>query len=162
MPKMHLKQPGFTYSACWLFTKNQARIQKFKGTGDTKYIYKNEIDKACFQHDMAYRDFKDLAKKTASDNVLRGKAFNLAKNPKYDRYQKGLAFMLISFLKNNLLYLQINLLQVAVLNLCQINNLQMNYINQFLKGFKKEKYINQIKTIFELLILQICNEQNLI
>ena len=48
---------------------------------------------------MAYRDFKDLAKKTASDNVLRGKAFNLAKNPKYDRYQKGLAFMLISFLK---------------------------------------------------------------
>ena len=99
MPKMHLKQPGFTYSACWLFTKNQAIIQKFKGTGDTKYIYKNEIDKACFQHDMAYRDFKDLAKKTASDNVLRGKAFNLAKNPKYDRYQKGLAFMLISFLK---------------------------------------------------------------
>ena len=111
---------------------------------------------------MAYRDFKDLAQKTASDNVLRGKAFNLAKNPKYDRYQKGLAFMLISFLKKNLLYLQINLLQVAVLNLCQINNLQMNYINQFLKGLKKEKYINQIKTIFELLVLQICNEQNLI
>ena len=70
---MHLKQPGFTYSACWLFTKNQAIIQKFKGTGDTKYIYKNEIDKACFQYDMVYGDFKDLVKRTTSDKVLRDK-----------------------------------------------------------------------------------------
>ena len=87
MPEMHLKQPGFTYSACGPFTKNKERIQKFKETGDTNYIYKNELDRACFQHDMAYEDFKDLAKRTASDNVLRYKAFNLAKNPKYDGYQ---------------------------------------------------------------------------
>ena len=60
MPEMHLRQPGFTYSACGPFTKNKERIQKFKETGDTNYIYKNELDKACFQHDMAYGDFKDL------------------------------------------------------------------------------------------------------
>ena len=60
MPEMHLKQPGFTYSACGPFTKNKEQIQKFKETGDTSYIYKNELDRTCFQHDMAYGDFKDL------------------------------------------------------------------------------------------------------
>ena len=59
MPEMHLKQLGFTYSACGSFTKNKERIQKFKETGDTSYIYKNELDKACFQHDMAYGGFKE-------------------------------------------------------------------------------------------------------
>ena len=87
---MHLKQPGFTYSACGQFTKNKERIQKFKETGNISYIYKNELDKACFQHDMAYRDFKDLARRTASDKILRDKAFNIAK---YERYQRGLASM---------------------------------------------------------------------
>ena len=68
MPEMHLKQPaGFTYSACKPFTKNKERIQNFKETGDTSYIYKNELDKACFQHDMAYGDFKDIVRRTASD-----------------------------------------------------------------------------------------------
>ena len=59
IPEINLKQPGFTYSACGSFTKNKERIQKFKETRDTKYIYKNELNKACFQHDMAYGDFKD-------------------------------------------------------------------------------------------------------
>ena len=62
MLEMHLKQPGLTYSACGPFTKNKKRIQKFKETRDSRYIYKNELGKACFQHDMAYGDFKDLAK----------------------------------------------------------------------------------------------------
>ena len=62
MPEIHLQQPGFTYSACGPFTKNTERIQKFKETGDTSYIYKNELDKACCLHDMAYGDFKDLAR----------------------------------------------------------------------------------------------------
>ena len=87
MPEMHLKQSRFTYSACELFTKNTDRIQKFKETGDTNYIYKNELDKACFQHDVAYGDFNELTRRTASDKVLRDKAFNPAKNPKYDGYQ---------------------------------------------------------------------------
>ena len=61
MPEMHFKQPGFTYSAYGPFTKNKGRFQKFKETGDTSYIYKNELDKPCFQDDMAHGDFKDLA-----------------------------------------------------------------------------------------------------
>ena len=82
MLEMHLKQPGFTYSSCGPFTKNKKRIEKFKETGDTSYIYKNEVDRACFQHNMAYRDFKDLARRTASDKVLRDRAFNIVKHPK--------------------------------------------------------------------------------
>ena len=97
MSKMHLRQPGFTYSACGPFTKNKERIQKFKQTGDSRYIYKNELDKACFQHDMAYGDFKDLKNRTAADKVLSDKAFNITKNPKYDRYQRGLASMVYKF-----------------------------------------------------------------
>ena len=97
MPEMHLTQLGFTYSACGPFTKNKEKIQKFKETGDTSYIYKNELDKSCFQHDMAYGDFKDLKRRTASDKILRDKAFNIAKNPKYDGYQRGLASMVYKF-----------------------------------------------------------------
>ena len=77
MPEMHLKQPGFTYSACRTFTKNKEKIRKLKETGDTSYIYKNELDQTCFQHDMAYGEFKDLARRTVSDKVLRDKAFNI-------------------------------------------------------------------------------------
>ena len=97
MPEMHLKQSRFTYSACELFTKNTDSIQKFKETGDTNYIYKNELDKACFQHDMVYGDFKVLARITASDNILREKAFNIARIPKYDGYQRGLNSMVCKF-----------------------------------------------------------------
>ena len=97
MPETHLKQPGFTYSACAPFTKNKEGIQKFKETGDTCYIYKNELDEACFQHDMAYGDFKDIKRRTASDRILRDKAFIIAKNPKYDEYQRGLASMVYKF-----------------------------------------------------------------
>ena len=97
MPEMHLKQPAFTYSACGPFTKNKERIKKFRKTGDTSYIYKNELDKACFQHDMAYCDFKDLKRRTASDKIWSDKAFNIAKNPKYDSYQRGLASMVYKF-----------------------------------------------------------------
>ena len=63
MPEIHLKQPGFTYSACAPFTKNKERIEKFMQTGNTNFIYKNELDRACFQHDMTYGKTKDLVKK---------------------------------------------------------------------------------------------------
>ena len=75
-------------------TKNKERIQNFKETGYSSYIYRNELDEACFQHDMAYGDFKDLARRTVSDKVLRDKAFNIAKNPKYDGYQRVLDSMI--------------------------------------------------------------------
>ena len=80
MPEMHLKQPRFTYSALGLFTKNKKRIQKFKETRDTSFINKNELDKACFQHNIAYGGFKDIVRRTASDKFLRDKTFNIAKN----------------------------------------------------------------------------------
>ena len=97
MPEMHLKQPGFTYSACGPFTKNKERIEKFMQTGNTEFLYRNELDKACFQHDMAYGQSKDLAKRTQSDKVFRDKVFKIASDPKYDGYQKGLASMVYKF-----------------------------------------------------------------
>ena len=77
--------------------KIKERIKKFKQNGDSRYIYRNELDKACFQHDMAYGDFKHLKRRTAADNVLRDKTFNIAKNPKYDGYQRGLPTMVYKF-----------------------------------------------------------------
>ena len=97
MPEMHLRQPQFTYSACGPFTKHKQKIQKFKETGDTNYIYKNELDKACFAHDAAYSDSEDLTKRTVADKILKNRAFNIAKDPKYDGYQRGLASMVYIF-----------------------------------------------------------------
>ena len=97
MSEMHLRQPQITYSACRQFTKHKQRIQKFKETGDTNYIYKNELGKACFAHDAAYSESKDLIKRTVADKILRIKAFNIAKDPKYDGYQRGLASMVYKF-----------------------------------------------------------------
>ena len=79
MPEMHLKQPGFTYSACGTLSKSKERIQKFKELGDSRYISQIELDTVWFQHDMGYGDSKDLAKITTSDKVLGDKAFNIAK-----------------------------------------------------------------------------------
>ena len=101
MPEMHLRQPQFTYSSCGLFTKHEQRIQKFKETGDTNYICKNELDKACFTHDAAYSDSKDLTKRTVADKTLKNRAFNIAEDPKYDGYQRGLASMVYNFLIKN-------------------------------------------------------------
>ena len=97
MPEMHLRQPRFTYSACGPFTKHKKRIQKFKETDDTNYINKNELDKACFAHDAAYSDSKDITKRTVPDKILKNRAFNIAKDPKYDGYQRGLASMVYNF-----------------------------------------------------------------
>ena len=74
---MHLRQPGFIYSPCGLFTKNKKRIRKFKETGDSSYIYQNELDKAFFQHDMAYGDFKDLTRRTVIKHLILLKIQNM-------------------------------------------------------------------------------------
>ena len=94
---MHLRQPPFVYSACGPFTRHKERIKKFKKTGDTHYIYRNELDKACFQRDPAYADHKDLINRTKSDKVLRDKAYDIASNPEYDGYPRGLASMVYKF-----------------------------------------------------------------
>ena len=101
MHKLHLKDPIVgTYSACGPFTKNKQRIQKFMKTGDARYIYRNKLDKVCFQHDMAY-SFKDLKTRTYSDKVLKDKDFKIASDTKYDAYQRGLEVWSIFFLIKN-------------------------------------------------------------
>ena len=79
MPEMHLRQPRFRYSTYGPFRKKQRKNIKVKKTVDSWYIYQNELDKVCFQHGMAYRYFKDLTRRTASDKTLRDKAFNILK-----------------------------------------------------------------------------------
>ena len=66
-------------------------------TRNTNYIYRNDLDKACFQHDMAYGKYKDLTKRTQSDKFLKDNAFKIANNPKYDEYQRGLASTVYKF-----------------------------------------------------------------
>ena len=97
IPEMHLRQPRFVYSACGPFTRHKERIKEFKRTDDMRYIYRNELDKACFQHDSAYADHKDLINRTEADKVLRDKAYDIASNPKYDGYQRGLESMAYTF-----------------------------------------------------------------
>ena len=97
MPEMHLKQPGFTYSACGPFNKNKERTEQFMQPGNTNFICRNELDKTCFQHNMAYGKSKDLTKRTQSDKVLRDKAFKIESDPKYDGYQRGLASIVYKF-----------------------------------------------------------------
>ena len=92
MLEMHLRQPQFVYSVCGPFTRHKERIKEFKRTGDTRCIYRNELDKACFQHDSAYADHKDLINRTKSD-----KAYDIASNPEYDGYQRGLVSMVDKF-----------------------------------------------------------------
>ena len=97
MPEMHLRQPQFVYSACGPFTRHKERMKEFKHTDDTRYIYRNELDKACFQHDSAYANHKDLINRTEADKVLKDKVYNIATNPEYDGYQRGLASMVYKF-----------------------------------------------------------------
>ena len=97
MTNLCFRQPQFTYSACGPFTKHKERIKKFNQTGDTRYIYRNDLDKACFQHDSAYADNKDLINRARADNFLRDKAYDIASNPAYDGYQRGLASMVYKF-----------------------------------------------------------------
>ena len=94
MPKMHLKQPGFTYGACVPFPPKKERIKKIMQTGNTDFIYRNELDKVCFQNYMAYCKSKGLARRTQSGKVFRDKAFKIESDPKYDGHQRGLASMI--------------------------------------------------------------------
>ena len=97
MPRLHLKQPGFTYSACGSFSKHHERIQKFRKTGNLEHLYRNEVDKTCFTHDAAYSDSKDLAERTISDKILKDRPYEIAGNRGYDGYQRALVSMVYKF-----------------------------------------------------------------
>ena len=98
LPKLHLRQPRFTYSALGPFNKHCERIQKFKETSDLNQIYKNGLDKAFFADDAAYADIKYVSNRTVSDKVLKYRNYKIALNPNYDGYQRELASLLNSFL----------------------------------------------------------------
>ena len=115
MPEAYLKDlKADSYSVCGPFTRHKDRINKFIKTGYANYIYKNELDKACFAHDAANSDFKDIKNRTAADKVLRDEAFKIAKDPKYYGSQRGLASLVYQFLTKKLqvvvsnLYLKMN------------------------------------------------------
>ena len=91
MPELHLKQRGFTYSVCGPFTKHRERIQKYRETSNLKHLYRNELDKTCFAHDVVYSESKDSAKRTISDKILKDTASEIARNRRYDGYQRALA-----------------------------------------------------------------------
>ena len=118
MPKMHFRQPDFTYSACGSFTKNKERIDKFMQTGNTDYI-----DKACFQHDMAYGKCNNyLTKRAHPEKVLRDEAFKIANDPKYDGYQRRLASMVYNFFDKLFLFVcLLSLFQVGINNSIKTN-----------------------------------------
>ena len=97
MPQMHLRQLGFTYSAFGPFIKNKDRIEKFIQTGNKNFVYKNDLDKACFQHDIAYGKYKDLTERIQSDKFLRDEAFEIANNSKHNAYWRGLGSMVYRF-----------------------------------------------------------------
>ena len=137
MPEMHLRQPQFVYSACGPFTRHKERIKEFKRTDDTRYIYRNELDKACFQHDSAYADHKDLINRTKADKVLRDKAYNIARNPKYDGYQRGLASMVYKFFDKKSMGSGISSSSILADELHK----------PIIKNLKKEKCIHNLKII---------------
>ena len=136
-------------------TKHKQRIQKFKETGDTNYIYKNELDKACFAHDAAYSDSKDLTKRTIADKILKNKAFNIAKDPKYDGYQRGLGSMVYIFFDKKSASLADKSTQGSGVNTKpapQNQQLAEELHNPLLKIFETEKYMQHLKIIFGVLI----------
>ena len=139
MPEIHLKQPQFVYSACGLFIRHKERIKKFKQTGDTRYIYRNELDKACFQHDSAYADHKDLINRTKSDKVLKDKAYDIASNPEYDGYQRGLASMVYKFFDKKLMGSGVKKLKDSFLILAD------ELHKPVIKKFNKRKVYSQFK-----------------
>ena len=144
MPELHLKQPGFTYCACGPFTINKERTEKLMHTGNTDFIYRNELDKACFQHDMAYGKSKDLVKRTQSDKVLKDKAFKIVSDPKYDGYQRGLASTVDKFFEKRS--------SGSGVDAKQIINSQVNFMVRLLENSRDEKFIHRLETIFGMLI----------
>ena len=102
LQELHLKQPGFVYTACGPFTKHREKIQKLRETGNLKHLHRNELNKACFAHDTGYSDSKDLAKGAISNKILKDRAYEIARNCRYNGHQKALASMVYIFFDNKI------------------------------------------------------------
>ena len=97
MPEMHLRQPRFVYSACGPFTRHKEIIKELKRTGNINLFYRNTLDKASFKHDVAYAKYKDVENRLIADDKLKNSAYDIASNPEYDGYQRGLASIVYKF-----------------------------------------------------------------
>ena len=146
MPEMHFRQPRFVYSACGSFTRHKERIKKIKQTGHTRYIYRNELDKACFQQDSAYADHKDLINRTKSDKVSRDKAYDMASNPEYDGYKRGLASIVYKFFDKKLTGRGFKKLKNTTKPSFSI--LADEVHKPIIRNLIKEKYIRNLKIIY--------------
>ena len=144
---MYIRQAGCTYNAWGSFTKNKQRIQKFNETGDSRYIYQTKLDKSCFHSDMAYGDFKDLSRGIAADIVLYDKAFNIAKNPSYDQYERGLASMVYEFFGKKS---SSNSFKIQFFS---NQELAVEIHKPIIRKFERQKVYSSFKEIFPVLIL---------
>ena len=136
IPEMHLRQPKFVYSACGPFTRHKERIKEFERTGDMRLLYRNELDKACFKHDAAYAKYKDAENRLISDQKLRNSVYDIASNPVYDGYQRGLASMIYKFFDS----------KVAPLEGIKNNEILAEELHKpVIKKFNKGKVYSQFK-----------------
>ena len=136
--EMHLKQPGFTYSVCGSFTRNKEKIEKFMQEGNADFIYRNELDKAYFQHDMAYGNSRELAKRTQSNKVLKLQFESFVKHLKLPVIQKMMVIK-EDYLQWFTIFLIRTLLEV-MLTLSQIINSGVNFIR-----FKRRKVYSSLR-----------------
>ena len=137
IPELHLKQLGFTYSNCGPFTKHLKRIQKFRGTGNLKHLYRNEFDKAAFAHYAAYSDSKDLANRSISDKILKDIACEIATYWKHDGYQGAFTSMVYMFFDKK-----------AASGVSVNEQLAEELHKLVIKKFKRRKVMRHLKTIF--------------
>ena len=144
MPEAHLRDLKVgTYSACGPFTRHEDRINRFIETGDTDILYKNELDKACFAHD----DSKDLNERTAADKTLRDKAYEMAKDPKYEGAQRSLASMVYKFFNKKTKGSGVTELanKSAIKSIPQNKQLAEELHKPIIKKFKKRKVYSVFK-----------------
>ena len=146
MPEMHLRQPRFVYSACGPFTRHNERIKEFKCTGNINLLYKNALDKACFKHDAAYPKYKDVEKRLIADDKLKNSAYDIARNPEYDGYQRGLASMVYKFFNSKVAPRNKTISGKGTKEVNKI--LAEECINLLLENLIKEKYICNLKIIY--------------
>ena len=136
---MHLKQPGLIYSTCGPFNKIKKIIQKFKETGDSTYIYQNELEKACFQRDISHGDFQELTRRAVPDQIIIDKLSNIAKNPKYYQCTEGLASMASNFFDKTVFGSSIKTANISA------KNQQQNYTNQLLENLRKRQVYSSFR-----------------
>ena len=156
MPEMHLRQPQFVYNACGPFTRHKERITEFKLKGDTRLLYRNELDKACFKHDAAYAEYKDVENRLISDQKFRTSTYDIASNPVYDVYERGLASMVYKFFDSKAAPLDKKAMSgkgyakhSSLERTKEVNKILAEELHKpVIKKLIKEKYIRNLKIIY--------------